>query len=144
LFLHQYLCATKHGMWIYKTVDEWKRENPGVAENLVANDSIVHTNVEGSARGYMLNDRFSWEIKHREYPAPFLPVSTREEYIMDNESREIVGRYVRVSSGYGSPMVGGALNSWKTWLKMPSCNSDYKKFSAFNTEIKYIGGRGDE
>ena len=33
---HQYYCATESGFWVYKTLDQWKKENPGVAETLVA------------------------------------------------------------------------------------------------------------
>ena len=29
---HQYYCATEAGFWVYKTVDQWKQENPGVME----------------------------------------------------------------------------------------------------------------
>lgn len=32
--LHAYKCATEGGLVINKTVDDWKRENPGVAETL--------------------------------------------------------------------------------------------------------------
>ena len=34
VLLHQYLCATEQGFWVYKTVEEWQQENPGVAETL--------------------------------------------------------------------------------------------------------------
>ena len=35
--VHQYYCAKESGFWVYKTMDQWKAENPGVAETLVAN-----------------------------------------------------------------------------------------------------------
>jgi hypothetical protein len=31
---HQYYCATEAGFWVYKTPEQWKEENPGVAETL--------------------------------------------------------------------------------------------------------------
>jgi hypothetical protein len=32
--VHQYYCATESGFWVYKTLDQWKKENPGVMETL--------------------------------------------------------------------------------------------------------------
>jgi len=32
--LHQYYCSKESGFWIYKTLNQWKDENPGVIENL--------------------------------------------------------------------------------------------------------------
>ncbi len=32
--VHQYYCATESGFWVYKTLDQWKVENPGVMERL--------------------------------------------------------------------------------------------------------------
>ena len=29
---HRYSCTTQSGFWIYKTLDQWKKENPGVME----------------------------------------------------------------------------------------------------------------
>ncbi|MBK7764911.1 MAG: hypothetical protein IPI44_01795 [Sulfuritalea sp.] len=34
--VHQYYCATEAGFWVYKTPEQWKKENPGVMETLVA------------------------------------------------------------------------------------------------------------
>ncbi len=28
--VHQYYCAKDSGFWVYKTLDQWKAENPGV------------------------------------------------------------------------------------------------------------------
>ena len=34
---HRYYCKKEAGLWIYKTLDQWKAENPGVFETLVYN-----------------------------------------------------------------------------------------------------------
>jgi hypothetical protein len=34
LVMHKYYCATEAGFWVYKTPEQWVRENPGVAETL--------------------------------------------------------------------------------------------------------------
>ena len=33
---HQYYCRTEAGFWVYKSVEQWNLENPGVMETLVA------------------------------------------------------------------------------------------------------------
>ncbi|RLA16804.1 MAG: hypothetical protein DRQ61_05740 [Gammaproteobacteria bacterium] len=39
---HQYSCATEGGFTLYKTLDQWKAENPGVAETLVAREYPIN------------------------------------------------------------------------------------------------------
>ena len=34
LLIHKYYCATEAGFWVYKTPEEWVKENPGVLETL--------------------------------------------------------------------------------------------------------------
>lgn len=34
LLIHRYYCATEAGFWVYKTPEEWVKENPGVLETL--------------------------------------------------------------------------------------------------------------
>ncbi len=34
LLVHKYYCATEAGFWVYKTPEQWKVENPGIAETL--------------------------------------------------------------------------------------------------------------
>ncbi len=38
---HQYYCATEAGFLVYKTVEQWKKENPGVMETLISNRGQV-------------------------------------------------------------------------------------------------------
>jgi len=33
--MHQYNCATQSGFWVYKTPEQWMKENPGIMESLV-------------------------------------------------------------------------------------------------------------
>ena len=34
---HQYYCVKESGFWVYKTLAQWKKENPGVMEGLAMN-----------------------------------------------------------------------------------------------------------
>jgi predicted PurR-regulated permease PerM len=36
LIMHKYYCEKEAGFWVYKTLEQWKTENPGVIEGLVS------------------------------------------------------------------------------------------------------------
>ena len=85
--VHQYYCAKDSGFWIYKTLDQWKDENPGVMETLVANTD--GRSVNGA---YILNQRFKWAIKK---DGPLLFSRWRWEHeVVDSKNNEVLARYV--------------------------------------------------
>ena len=61
--VHQYTCSAEAGFWVYKTVDQWKAENPGVMETLAANRVPVLVSHEGDQNSWtdteMLNQRIT-------------------------------------------------------------------------------------
>jgi hypothetical protein len=56
--VHQYYCATQSGFWVYKTLDQWKKENPGVFETLAVDHlpSEYYVGTEGIYDKYVLPD----------------------------------------------------------------------------------------
>jgi hypothetical protein len=58
--VHYYECETEGGLTVYKTIEEWKRENPGVAETLNSNPEVSQSQylvkVESGDRFYRLPD----------------------------------------------------------------------------------------
>ena len=54
--VHQYYCATESGFWVYKTVDQWKAENPGVMEGLDRNppDQFRISSLADNKKRYLL------------------------------------------------------------------------------------------
>jgi hypothetical protein len=115
--VHQYYCAKDSGFWVYKTLDQWKAENPGVMEGLVANKVAIQR--DGKYENYtdtqILNQRFSW-IRHRQRPIALLPVYSSTSEIVDGANGEILARYVDFSSGKGSDYL-------KFWMNMQGCSS---------------------
>lgn len=115
---HQYACRTEAGFWVYKTVDQWRVENPGVMETLVAfNDG------RSGGEGYMLNQRFNRTAK-RNGPLPFNRWRWEQE-IIDSETDEVLARYVDFSTGSGN--IGGE-PPLRFWLQSSYCaDGDYNK-----------------
>jgi len=59
--VHYYECKTEGGLTVYKTIEEWKRENPGVAETLNSNPQVSQSQYEYSVEN---------EHSHRFYRLP--------------------------------------------------------------------------
>lgn len=118
---HQYYCATEAGFWEYKTVEQWKKENPGVAETLVANKNAPSRR-EGDMQNYtdtyFLNQRFNWVVKHN---GKFLFNRWRhEQEVVDSKAGEVLARYTDFSTAQEQRQAGWA--GWKMWLDTRQCS----------------------
>jgi hypothetical protein len=138
LVLHKYYCATKAGFWVYKTPEQWKAENPGVAETLTwRNISKSYENTDGSF-GLRLNERFIKETRKTESVA--LPVTIIAEALVDVKTNEIMAKRISVGSGYGALALGG--DDWqvfKFWMSLDACLPNQLELSLLREEFKTIG-----
>ena len=112
---HKYYCDTQAGFWVYKTPEQWKKENPGVMEALVANKGYPSSH-EGDMANYtninFLNQRFNLVYKHN---GPlFLHRWRREDALVDTKTREVLARYVDFSTSQERRQAGWS--GWKFWL----------------------------
>jgi hypothetical protein len=137
VLLHRYLCATEQGFWVYKTVEQWQRENPGVAETLSWSKVPESFEAPEISDGLILNERFVWELRKR-HPFSHLPVWISEQLIVDRATEEATGRSVAVSSGYGNFALGSG-GSWKFWLQMPTCDSGTREFAEYLNQVQRQG-----
>ena len=118
--VHQYYCAKDSGFWVYKTLEQWKAENPGGMEGLVANKGAPSTrqgDMENYTDTYFLNQRFNWIVKHN---GRFLFNRWRhEQEVVDTKTNEVLARYVDFSSSQERQQAGW--NGWKFWLASRNC-----------------------
>lgn len=123
LAAYGYSCATEAGFWEHKTIAQWKKENPGVAETLVAMEGLSPVTRLGDMQNYtdtyQLNQRFS-RVSRKTGP---LPVNRwRWEYeIVDRNNGEVLARSVDFSAGNG--LVGGGSWPLKFWLQIGFCEA---------------------
>lgn len=115
LVAHKYYCEKEAGFWVYKTLDQWKADNPGVVERLVANKGAP-SNRQGDMTNYIdtyfLNQRFNWVVKHN---GPLLFNRWRhEQEVIDAKSGEVLARYVDFSTAQQQREAGWS--GWKFWL----------------------------
>ncbi|MDP3088512.1 MAG: hypothetical protein Q8M99_10050 [Methylotenera sp.] len=114
--MHQYYCATQAGFWVYKTPEQWKKENPGVMEGLVYDnttpdlregDDDIHIDTN------VLNQRFNW-VTEKQSLLWYLKAYRLQSQIIDISNGKAVARWVDFSSGKGR-------DYWKFWMNVASC-----------------------
>lgn len=131
---HKYYCEKEAGFWVYKTLDQWKAENPGVAETLVANKGAPSTrqeDMENYTDTYSLNQRFSWVVKRT---GPLLLNRWRwEKEVIDNKTSEVLVRYVDFSTGSG--FVGGPPRRLRFWLQIDHCIGGQENMYSMDTVV---------
>ena len=117
--MHQYYCAKDSGFWVYKTLDQWKAENPSVIKTLVSNKGAPSTrqgDMVNYTDTYFLNQRINKVVKKS---GPFLFNIWRwEQTVVDGKTSEILARYVNFSSGSG--FIGGE-PELRFWLHSDGC-----------------------
>jgi hypothetical protein len=127
---HKYYCEKEAGFWVYKTVDQWKAENPGVMETLIEDNRAP----EGISPSWPLEHRSDMNIAHinqrfgmiyKNHLASddddelFLHVWRWKYELYDKETGEILSRKVDFSTGNG--FLGGEA-PMKFWLQRSHCS----------------------
>lgn len=122
---HKYYCSTEAGFWVYKTLDQWKAENPGVMEGLVANKGSPTSYEEfddrhGKTSTYLLNERFNWIVTQQDY-SDLLPIIRVEQQVKDVKTGMVLARYIDFGSGNSVKNTVGPPGPMKFWLHNSSC-----------------------
>jgi hypothetical protein len=139
LVVRNYYCNKEAGFKIYKTLEQWKKENPGVAERLSYKE-ISDSKKEGDDYIYHLNERFDWRI---ESESVLLSLHRTENKIVDVSNGEILAQYIDFRTGWGNIAIGA--NTWrefKFWLVSESCERDGKsrgQFYIFEDAVQKLG-----
>lgn len=122
---HKYYCEKEAGFWVYKTLDQWKAENPGVIEGLVANAGAPSRYEQfddghGEASTYLLNDRFHWIVTQQDF-TNLLPIIRVEQQVKDLKRNEVLARYVDFGAGNSVGNYEGSQGPMKFWLRNGHC-----------------------
>lgn len=131
--IHQYYCATQSGFWIYKTLDQWKKENPGVIENTASynlNPGGFTTDWPSEYKQYnnknlkiitnYINNRFN-EITTQEDMVDFFTIVKKENILLDTKKNEQIARHIDFSTGNLARNAIGPPGPLKFWLHNGSC-----------------------
>ena len=114
--IYNYQCKVNAGFTVHKTLEQWKQENPGVAEKLVVIENRPSTQIGDTTR-YQLNQRFAWEIYSEKL---WHVVQKRHEKIIDIETGEILAEYIDFNTDIRT-LVGGDWRDLKFWIAINTC-----------------------
>lgn len=138
--VHQYYCATEAGFWVYKTPEQWKKENPGVMETLVAHRVPVLVFHEGDQDSWtdaeMLNQRIRL-VSKRSGPL-FLYRWQWEGKWIDSSTNEVLARYVDFYTSHERRQAGWA--GWKFWIATDHCLGYQDSMVQFGRSIEKFKG----
>ncbi len=121
IVVHNYYCEKEAGFWVYKTLDQWRAENPRVSESLVANKNDTSTrqgDMVNYIDTYFVNKRFNLIVKHN--GKLFLNRWRHERQLIDISSNEVLARFVDFSTSQEQRQAGWS--GWKIWLDYKFCS----------------------
>lgn len=135
LIAHEYYCEKEAGFWIYKTVDQWKAENPGVAETL---DRSLATKLYDPSRSnrFWSTQRFYVDISRS---PEFHAIGRTEQVFIDAVTREPLARGINFWRGEGGNAfaLGGSLEDYRRALILGWGNRECGKPSPADQMARY-------
>ena len=127
IVMHQYYCATDAGFWVYKSVEQWEEENPGVMDTLVNNKgaperTALFNNGHGEKHSFFVNKRFNFVVIQQDV-SNLLPIIRTEWTVIDVELNETLARYVDFGTGNSVKATIGPPGPLKFWNAVPNCTN---------------------
>jgi hypothetical protein len=117
-------CKNEAGFFQYKTIEEWKGENPDVAETLESIENAKWKN-DGSYTHVPLNQRFEWVFSEWSLQRG---IRKREDRLVDVKTGEILARYIDFNSGMKNKGISPFnVRLYKVWLNSKSCPKSNKE-----------------
>lgn len=151
---HKYYCEKEAGFWVYKTVEQWKTENPGVMEGLASyNNNPGGFNVNWPSQHEQRNDghnkinanhineRFD-EIVSWQDISSVLPIIRKENVLFDIKKKAVIARYVDFGTGNSVKETVGPPGPMKFWLRSSDCIGGQE--NAINFGKFYLQFKGTE
>ena len=142
IIAHRYYCATEAGIWVYKSFDQWRQDNAGVADSLVKNKVAPierHAAFNSHIDTYRLNQRIYKLVRHTNI-STILNVYRNEQEIFDSKDNEVIMRYVDFSTAQIEG--GGGWFGWKFWLHRAHCSGGEARYGEFvSIKRRFQGGK---
>lgn len=157
LVAHNYYCETEAGFRVFKTPEQWRRDNPGIAaEEVKPLGKSLHEMPyrplhAGSTKVVLkINNRIYLDSNYEKNIIAILPVHRLTSFVADARDEQRLAMLVTYQSGYGNPMTGGDLRGLKRWLSRNNCSNsssgDYEResgYTAFLAGIIKLGEQND-
>jgi hypothetical protein len=142
---HKYYCEKEAGFWVYKTLDQWKAENPGVMEGLVDNSPNEYPNWPSENWNgreiASINQRFGMLYTNHLHGLEselFLNNWRWETELVDKKTGGVLAR--RVDFSMGNEGYIGGMHSLKFWLISENCMTGKEHSRKFGEFLKQLRG----
>jgi len=125
ILAHKYYCEKEAGFWAYKTVDQWKAENPGVAETLDRRVELKLYDPRNSNR-FWSTQRFYTDISRT---PEFHAIRRTEEVFIDAVTQQPLARSINFWRGQSGNVfaMGGSLDDYRQALVLGWGNRECDK-----------------
>ncbi|EFK96273.1 conserved hypothetical protein, membrane [sediment metagenome] len=136
---HKYYCEKEAGFWVYKTLDQWKAENPGVLE-ILTTQRVPQNKFEQSENVSISTTIWNTRIySTHKTQGPFFPnLWSREDEILDAKTGGILARYMDFSTSQERRQAGWS--GWKFWLDSEDCIGGRDKAIRFVKFVEQLKG----
>jgi hypothetical protein len=141
LVAHKYYCDKYAGFTVHKTVEQWKQENPGVAEGLHADNRAKSYDLMPGIERLDLNERLA---KDRFMESLLLGIVKRESRIVDKKNNFVLASWVDLDTDIlNISLHARTLRDYKFWLSKESCDEETKrsielKFQSFERNSMHL------
>lgn len=154
LIVHKHYCDTQAGLWVYKTPEQWKAENPELTADdlkpLGKNKKMLWDFPRKPLKNntnkivLMINERIYLDSDYEKNILAFMPVRINKltSFIADNRNDQRLAQLVTFESGYGGMMSSSDGRAMKFWLAKNNCtgltSGDEERASGYTEFLKQI------
>ena len=138
----EYYSNKEAGNKVFKTLEQWKEENPGVAETLVPygfkDKRGELKNLGNNKFRYPVNDRFAYDSSKVNL---FLSVYAVRYEVIDRNNEAVLVRHTGVVSGNSGGLATGGSGWWAFWLIHKTPDAVSSGFFNYVESIKALGAK---
>ncbi|WP_443191925.1 hypothetical protein [Pseudomonas indica] len=117
--MHKYYCSTQAGFWVYKSPEQWIKENPDmVGQKWGGAFKRPSETINEDTRRYWSSDRiFDEVIQHKNF---MHAIDRIEDKLIDSKTGEVLMRAIEYSRGNPTALSlgAGSISDYKIWLSL--------------------------
>jgi len=136
----EYYSHKEAGIQVFKTLEQWKAENPGVAGALVPygfkDKRGESQNLGNNKFRHPLNERFAYDSSKTNL---FLSVYAVRYELIDRKNEVVLVRHTSVISGNSGGLAAGGSGWWAFWLIHKTPDAVFNGFFNYVESTKALG-----
>lgn len=140
---HNYYCDKYAGLTVYKTLEEWKEENPGVVETLSLGKESGPFAIDKNTIRFKLNQIVVYDTVDK---GEVLNIIRRTSLLRDEKNNMVLVKYVDFNTDIMNFSLGTrGFRDYKFWLSRNSCepvinNINFNKFRDYKRGLQNMEG----